>query len=142
MNATLRSTEGRSLRLSDLRGRAVVVFHEARDERDDNEGLKRACGRLVESGIHGDRLVVLGIADLRGLGALRPFVEAAVRRAARRYGVELWMDFEGVVDANVVILGPSGEPLFRANGPLSRAEVDALYAALGVALAHAAAHAA
>lgn len=125
----LESTGGRRARVEALRGRAVVVFYESRGHTDVNEPLKQLCGRLTTEA--GDRLEVLGVANLRGLsfGAVRRLVTAAVKAVAARYGAELWMDFEGALlqapyrlrddAANVLVLAPDGRELFRAHGPVT-----------------------
>jgi hypothetical protein len=126
----IESTFGATTTLEAHRGRAVVVFYEAYRHVRDNEALKRACGRLVERDVHGDRLRVLGIANVAGLGALpvRSFVRLAVQAAAAYYGIELWMDWDGALarapygldgGSNVMVLGPDGAVLFRASGPIS-----------------------
>lgn len=145
MQIELESTRGGRQSLEAYRGHAVVVFYEAHGHTRDNEALKRACGAMVERGV--DRLRVLGVANLRGLGAqpVRAFVRAAVTRVARRYGVELWMDFEGALqraplalgsESSVAVLAPNGALLFRADGAV--ADPRAFYAALDDALARAA----
>lgn len=141
----LESTRGSKQDLPGLRGRAVVLFYASYRHSGDNDAHKRACGRLVE--LHPDRLTVLGVASLRGLD--RPLMGAWVRRAVRRiaehYGVELWMDFDGILqqpplaldaESSVAVLAPDGEVLFRENGPIRHA--DAFYSAVEEALERAA----
>jgi hypothetical protein len=143
MRMELESTRGGSRRLEDERGRAVVVFYEAHGHTRDNEALKRACGRRMEQS--GGLLRVIGVANLRGLGRVRPLVRAAVRRVAEHYGVELWMDFDGLLqrpplslgdESSVAVLAPGGEVLFRADGPLG--DPSRFHAALEEALTRAA----
>jgi hypothetical protein len=140
----LESTSGAAMHLDEHRGRAVVLFCETRRHTADNEALKRACGRLAVSGIHGDRLRVLGVADVRGLRPFRAIVRAAVREAAKRFGVELWMDWDGALEplalsgrSDVFVIAPDGDTLFHRSGPLDHAATDHFYAALGEALARA-----
>ncbi|MCA9609541.1 MAG: hypothetical protein KC619_28275 [Myxococcales bacterium] len=141
---TIQSTHGRSLDLESLRGRTVVVFYESRDHVDDNLLLKESCGLLSEGAAMRNRLEVLGVADVEGLGFVRPVVTAAVRQVARRYGAEIWMDFDGVLKrapfafgrrgSTVAILDPSGALVFREDGPLDADALDAFFTALGGSL--------
>lgn len=139
---TIQSTRGRTLDLDALAGKTVVVFYEARDQVDDNLHLKESCGLLSE-GMR-DRLVVLGVANARGLSRVRPVVAAAVRRIAERYGAEIWMDFEGAfaqspyrfgtAGSTVAILDPRGAIVFRGDGPLDARALEGFFDALGASL--------
>lgn len=143
MGATLESTRGARLELSELRGRVAVVFYEAKGHEKTNEPLKRACAELLGPG---RPLVVLGVADLRGLGfgPVRAIVQRAVGAVAARYGAELFLDFDGVLrrapfgfsggGSEIAILDTDGRVVYRASGRLDGDDVDRCFAALTDAL--------
>ncbi|MEC7520739.1 MAG: hypothetical protein VYE22_12780 [Myxococcota bacterium] len=141
----LDTTQGRPVRLSDHRGKALAIFYEAKGHHDDNAALKDACARLVERGGLDGRFDVLGVADLDGLGfgPVKAMVKRAVTAVAKGYGVSLAMDFDGALEARlglagggstVALLDPSGAVVFNRSGRLDARDADDFFAALGDAL--------
>ena len=78
---------------------------------------------------------------------MRGAIGKAVGLVARGYGIELWLDFEGLLrrrpfdfgdtGATVAVIDPRGELVFRASGTLGPTERARLIEAMGATLGRA-----
>jgi predicted transcriptional regulator len=135
---TLPTTSGASRSLADLRGRVAVLFYEDRHSRDHNEHVKRALRALLASDrALAARVVVVPVANLGGYDfwPARYFARRAVEKIARRHRLEIWLDWDRVLQrelglrdevANVAVLDPRGRMRFHRTGPLTEKEIRLL----------------
>ncbi|MFO0675082.1 MAG: redoxin domain-containing protein [Polyangiaceae bacterium] len=142
---TLETSAGKNRSLSEHRGKVVVVFYEDRHHTETNARTKEALARYGEKEKLGEKVVILAVANLKGLDFVpaSSFARKAIRAIASRVGIEIWMDWKGAVatalgaadaDANVVVVDKSGAVTMRARGAVSESDEKALFEAVKNAL--------
>lgn len=141
----LDGTEHGARRLGDYRGRVVVLFYEDRDSASQNELLKQEMSaRAQEAGL-ARQVVLLPIANLEAFDfwPARPIARGHVVDIARRFGIEILIDWSGATaqawgfakrQSHVLVLDGEGRPLFRESGPLDGAARGRFFAVLGQAV--------
>ena len=132
--------DGKVLRISSLRGRAVVVVYEDKASKGANAAFKADLTRILREAPLQAAVVVAPVADVSEYNSwpAKGFVKDAIRDESKKTGATIWCDwdasFRKVLDlsrgqSNVVVLGRDGEIRFAAAGTLSasqRAAVEAI----------------
>lgn len=130
--------DGRPVRLSQHRGRVVVVVCEDRDSATQNVEFKRRLSRLGEPA---ERVLVwMAVADVHAYDfwPARSTVKRKLREAGVANRAPLLADWHGAVrralgmsaGSGIAIIAPDGRLRFSHQGPLSRAELDAAFSVL------------
>ena len=143
VDATLDSIRGGQRSLHDERGRRIVVlFYEDRPHIEDNESTKGTLNQFIANNHLENRVVVLGVANLGGLGndAPRDLVRRMIRPALDRWGVDILLDWDGVMRrppfsfsseaANVALVDTNGRIVWHYAGVMGREQSSAMYRVL------------
>jgi hypothetical protein len=135
---TVEDVDSRPFRLSQYRGRVVVVVCEDRGSSRDNLEFKRRLGRLGEPA---ERVMVwMAVADVRAYDfwPARPAVKRKLREAGTASGTALLADWHGAVrralgishGSAIAIIAPDGQLRYLHGGPLSSADLGDAFAVL------------
>jgi hypothetical protein len=129
VDVELESSGGGRRRLSDHRGRVVVLFWEDRESNQANAAAKKDLDRITAA--VGGELVVVAVGDVSAFDfpGARSVVRTAIRTMAKAIGVEILLDWKGALasppfglqpgTSNVMVLDRQGRPAFRHRGELS-----------------------
>ncbi|AKF10870.1 hypothetical protein [Sandaracinus amylolyticus] len=147
LDIELESSSGGRRRLSEHRGRVVVVFWEDRDHLGDNRALKDALSAIAQDRELGRELSIVAIGDVNAFdfAPARNVVRAAIAAIARTIGVEILFDWQGAMTAapfsfvrgesNVLVIDREGRALLRCTGALDpsqqRRVLDRVRGAIG-----------
>jgi hypothetical protein len=128
LDIELESSTGGRRRLSEHRGRVVVLFWENRDANQANAAAKKDLDRM--SAELGRELVVVAVGDVSAFdfAGARSVVRTAIRTMAKAIGVEILLDWKGALaeapfglepgTSNVMVLDREGRPIYRHRGEL------------------------
>lgn len=128
----LESTRGGYRTLREARGRVVVLFFEDQDHTSLNMDFKRRLQQLIAQNSLGSVSRVYAVADIFDHRAMQAVVRPFVVRAANQAGIDLLLDWDGVLrrppfglrslSANVVLLDPQGRSVYRHYGRMTDAD--------------------
>jgi hypothetical protein len=136
MDATLKRSDGKAVRLSHWRGKPVILFYEDKESVRLNAPLKE---RLFElAGAHGlmDSAWVVAVANLEKFNFFpaRQIALSYVQDEEKKAGVPILVDLEGTLGAapwklptktsNVLLLDAEGNVLYRHSGRMTDKEVE------------------
>jgi cytochrome oxidase Cu insertion factor (SCO1/SenC/PrrC family) len=137
----IEETSGVTRNLRALRGRIVVVFHEDREHTDTNRALKMELHQFIQDNALGSEITTYGIANLHGVeGVIRDLARTAIRAMAAQYGIQILLDWEGVLlaapfscadhEANFLLIDRQGRIRYRHAGVIEGTERTAMYRVL------------
>jgi hypothetical protein len=138
VDVVLESSAGGRRRLSDYRGRVVVLFWEDREHQRQNAALKDALGRLANDPGLVREVAVVAVGDVQAydFAPARSIVRGAITAIARVVGIEILFDWQGALArapfslqtgrSNVLVLDADGRPVVRRSGELDAGERQAL----------------
>ncbi|QSQ20375.1 hypothetical protein JY651_34705 [Pyxidicoccus parkwayensis] len=142
MDATLRTSEGKEVRLSRWRGKPVVLFYEDKDSTTLNQPLKETLfERGKERGLL-DAAWVVAVANLEKFDFFpaRQIALSYVRDEEKKAGVPILVDLDGTLGdapwglpkktSNVLLLDAEGKIVFRHSGRMKPEEQEAFFTAL------------
>lgn len=111
-NFSLEETSGVTRTLTEARGRLVILFYEDREHTPDNQELKQLLHRFIEdNGLRG-RITTYGIANVTGVdGVLRDLARTAIRAVASQYGIQILLDWDGVMQGAPFSMPASGSTI-------------------------------
>lgn len=142
MDAMLETSRGSTTRLSALWAKPTVLFYEDRDSTALNQHVKTALAEQGRQRQLQDQVTVVAVANVAAWDwfPARDFVLAAVRDIEKKVNVPVYLDFKGSLAAapwglppkssTVLVLDRSGRPVWRAQGRLSKEQVDELFTEL------------
>ncbi len=142
LDATLHSSSGKRVALSQWRGQPVILFYEDKDSTGLNQPLKeelfergKARGLLEAAG-------VLAVANLEKFNFFpaRQIALSYVRDEEKKAGVPILVDLEGTLGgapwelptktSTVMLMDASGAVVYRYSGRMSEAERQVFFQAL------------
>ncbi|WP_426756969.1 peroxiredoxin family protein [Myxococcus sp. Y35] len=142
VDATLKTSSGKEVRLSKWRGKPVILFYEDKDSTKLNATLKKELfARGQERGIL-DAAWVLAVANLQSFDFFpaRQIALSFVRDEEKKVGVPILVDMDGtmgkapwklpVKTSNVVLLDAEGALVYRHSGRMKPDELTAFFAVL------------
>jgi hypothetical protein len=129
--------DDKPLKLSSLRGKPVLVFHEDKDAIDQNATFKSRLSLFVKANSLGAKVSFLPVADVAAWSfwPAKGIVKGELRSAAQKAGTALYADWTaqarqklGAVSgqSNVVLLDRTGNVLWASSGALSTQKQDKL----------------
>lgn len=132
---------GRSLALSSLRDKPVLVIYEDKASAEQNKVLKAELARLARGDRYKKVVGLVAVADVTGYDywPVRGFVEDAIQQESVRFGTDIFCDWNGRVRttlglergvSNVVLYDHSGHVRFASKGTLADDERASLLAML------------
>jgi hypothetical protein len=142
LDAIVENSSGSTTKLSALWAKPTVLFYEDRDSTALNQHVKDA---LYERGREKQMLGQVSVVAVANVAAFdwfpaRNFVLAAVRDIEKKVNVPVYLDFKGALatspwnlpskSSTVLVLDPSGRPVWRVQGRLSKEKVDELFTTL------------
>ncbi|MEZ4406062.1 MAG: hypothetical protein R3A52_06270 [Polyangiales bacterium] len=127
---SLEGTSGRTRRLSDYRGRVVILMYEDRDSNQQNDTLKRELSERARAQDLSSTVAVVPVANLSGYDfwPARGYARDAVVDIARQQGIEILIDWSGAMASSyrfrpstsyVMVLSRDGRVMYRHAGPMS-----------------------
>lgn len=130
---SLESSSGATRTLKSYRGRVVLLMYEDRDSGGVNAALKAEVARRFKAESLATKVVVVPVADVHRYNSwpARKIVRAKVAEKAKVLGAEILLDWTGDIaraygfsspGSNVVLIGRSGNLLYKKSGPLDEAE--------------------
>ena len=134
----LTTAAGESVRLSEFRGKPLLLFFEDRDSVGMNQTLK---DRLFAEAKKRDLLHRVGLVAVAYLKPFdffpaRQFALAHVRSLVEQLGIDIFVDFKGSLagpplwlptdSSTVLVVDRQGRVLYRHSGPHSEAEIERL----------------
>ena len=134
----IEETSGVTRNLRDLRGRVVVIWYEDREHTDTNHALKLELHQyIVDNHLEG-QVTNYGVANVRGIdGVVRDMARTAIRAMASQYGIQILLDWEGVLqaapfdcadhEANFLLVDREGRVRYRHVGELMGAHRSEMY---------------
>lgn len=140
VDVELETATGERRRLSEHRGRVVVLFWEDREHQTENTALKDELARHAADASLRREVVVVGVGDVSrfDFSPARQIVRAALGAVSRVAGIELWLDWTGALGhppfglapgrSNVLVLDRRGVPVLARSGALGPTERRALLA--------------
>ncbi len=126
----LESGDEKPLSLADLKGKAVVLFYEKRDQVETNRALKKELNDFYGAQPANFKGVVSRLAVVDCAEASWPFKgfwRDGLMEAQQKEGVPIYGDWDGKMRADYklpdeqpsfMVLGPGGEVLFFASGQI------------------------
>jgi len=135
---SLPTTAGRERSLSQLRGKAVVLFYETRGTITQNQHVKDAMGvRFNRDRTLANRIALIAACNVAEYNSwpAQYFAREAISAVARSQRIELWLDWNrtlisrlGLRDAvsNIVLFDRAGVLRERHAGRIPDAQVEAL----------------
>lgn len=129
--------DDKPLKLSSLRGKPVLVFHEDKDAIDQNSTFKSRLSLFVKANSLGAKVSFLPVADVAAWSfwPAKGIVKGELKSAAQKAGTTLYADWTaqareklGAVSgqSNLVLLDRAGNVLWASSGVLSTARQDKL----------------
>jgi peroxiredoxin len=109
---SLEETSGITRTLTEARGRLVILFYEDREHTPDNQELKQLLHRFIEdNGLRG-RITTYGVANVAGVeGVVRDLARTAIRAVASQYGIQILLDWDGVLQRAPFSMPASGSTI-------------------------------
>jgi hypothetical protein len=129
-DASVSTSSGETVQLSQFWGRPTVVFYEDRKSMEDNRLLKQQLEHLLAQNALLRRTRVLAVANLQEYNwfPARQFALAGVKSAEVKNRIALYIDLEGSLTrapiqlpragASVLLVDEQGTIVFRHLGPL------------------------
>lgn len=148
MDATVENSSGSTTRLSTLWAKPTVLFYEDRDSTALNQHVKDALFERGKTQHMLEQVSVVAVANVAAYDwfPARNFVLAAVRDIEKKVNVPVYLDFKGSLatspwnlppkSSTVMVLDASGQPVWRAQGRLSREKIDELFRELERLVVH------
>ncbi len=142
LDATLDTTRGGAVKLSELWGKPTVLFYEDKDGTDQNQKLKNELALQGEKQALRSHVRVVAVADVEGYDwfPAKGFVVSAVKRAEKASGLPVYLDWRGALKrkpwaltgkgSTVAVLDGAGTLLFSKNGALTDEEISQVVALL------------
>lgn len=143
LDAQVIATDGSPVQLSSRWGKPTVLFYEDKDSGTLNQGLKDA---LFSQGTRQNALgamTVIAVANVREYDwfPARNFVVSAVKDTEKKFGIPVYLDWEGRLSrspfqlrptgSTVLILDGQGKRRWSKTGALTAQEVSLVLALLG-----------
>src|SRR5688572_27963687 len=97
VDVVLESSSGVSRRLSEHRGKVVVLFWEDREHQAQNVALKEELGRFAQDARLVREVAVVAVGDVKAwdFAPARAIVRGAIGAITRVLGIEIWLDWKG-----------------------------------------------
>lgn len=139
---SLEETSGQTRTMAAVRGRVVFVFYEDRDHTDLNRAFKESLHRFVVDNHLEAQTTTYAVANVGGIGdgVIRDMARAAIRAIASQYGIQILLDWDGVLqrapfsfrdrEANLALVDRQGRIRWRHAGAIGESERRAFYRAL------------
>jgi hypothetical protein len=146
LDATLRGSSGKEVKLSRWRGKPVILFYEDRHSTTLNAPFKellftrgQALGLL-------DAATVVAVANLESFNFFpaRDIALSYIRDEEKKWGIPLLVDWEGTLGeapwglpkktSSVLLLDALGRPLFHSSGRMSGEDMELFFQRLGMLL--------
>lgn len=133
-DVTVEDADDRRMKISELKGRPVIVFYEDKDSGAVNQKLKEELGRWTTKDPElKAALVVAPIADVSEFNGwpAKGFAKDAIREESKKSGVTIWCDWDASFrkvyelrkgTSNVIVLGREGTVRFAAEGALTESQ--------------------
>lgn len=138
------SLTGRTVRLSSMRSRVIVLFYEDREHIPQNEELKGNLQRFIADNHLEPQLAMVPIANADGYASFGGLVRTGLGEAARRIGLDILIDWDRRMysapfsmrpaASNVLVLDRQGRITFRHAGLVGTGERTGLFRAIRQAL--------
>jgi hypothetical protein len=142
LDAVVTASSGQKTRLSTRWGKPAVLFYEDKDSVALNQEAKDALARLGRQRGLLQAVEVVAVANLEGFN-WQPaifFALEGVKKEEQKAGVPVYVDLTGELtrapwglsgtSSSVLVLSAAGERRFTATGKLSKAQLEAMLAAL------------
>jgi predicted transcriptional regulator len=137
----LEETSGTTRTIGEARGRVIALFFEDREHTEDNRALKLTLHQYIADNHLEDRMRIYAVADVHAIpGVFRDVARAAIRAIAGEYGIQILLDWDGVLlaapfrmsaaAANVALLDREGRIAWRHAGALGETETTDFFRAL------------
>ena len=139
---SLEETSGQTRTMSSVRGRVVVIFYEDRAHTDLNRDFKMNLYRFVQDNALAPQMTTYAVANTGGVqdGVIRDMARTAIRAIAARYGIQILLDWEGLLQrapfsfrdaaANVALVDRQGRIRWQHAGAIGETERRSFYATL------------
>lgn len=137
----IEETSGTMRNLRDLRGRIVVIWYEDREHTETNYALKLELHQFVVDNHLEHDLTTYGVANVAGVdGMVRDLARSAIRAMADRYGIQILLDWDGVLqrapfdcadhEANFVLVDRQGRIRYHHTGEMMGSHRTEMYRVL------------
>jgi cytochrome oxidase Cu insertion factor (SCO1/SenC/PrrC family) len=137
----IEETSGTTRNLRDLRGRVVILWYEDREHTDTNYALKLELHQFIVDNHLENDVTTYGIANVLGVdGVIRDMARGAIRTMAQRYGIQILLDWDGVLQhapfdcadaaANFVLIDRQGRIRYRHTGEMMGSHRTEMYRVL------------
>ncbi len=138
---TLTDAWDRSLDLSTLTGKPVLVVYEDKDSATQNDALKRELAALAKGDKYKRSIALVAVADVSGYDywPVKGFVKDAIKTESNKQNTVIYCDWNGSArerlalrrgQSNVVLFDKSGKVVFSAAGTLGAEQRKRLVALL------------
>jgi hypothetical protein len=124
-----------------LDARPVLVVYEDRASSSENEEFKRELSGAARGGVFASKIALLAVADVESYDfwPARPLVADAIKQLSRRFGTDIYCDWDGSFRAalglhrgssNVLVIDRSGRVTFAHAGRMTVVDRSAALDAL------------
>ena len=142
LDATLRGSDGKHVRLSTWRGKPVILFYEDKKSTSLNAPLKEELFKRGQARGLLEAAFVVAVANLEDYDFFpaRQIALSYVRDEEKKAGVPILVDLDGTLGgppwglpkktSNVLLLDGEGRLIFKHSGRMKEAEMEAFFGTL------------
>jgi predicted transcriptional regulator len=139
---SLEETSGQTRTMSAVRGRVVVLFYEDREHTETNREFKLLLHRYILDNHLEAQTTTYAVANVGSIGdgVVRDLARTAIRAVASQYGIQILLDWDGILqaapfslrdrDANLALVDRQGRIRWRHAGPVADAQRRSFFAML------------
>ncbi len=123
----------RTMELSRLGAKPVLIVYEDKDSATQNQAFKNDLANLARGDRYRDTVGLVAIADVQGYDywPVRGFVKDAIKDESRKFGTVIYCDWDGAArrtlglrrgTSSVILYGKDGKVIFSHEGAMSADE--------------------